>query len=473
MALRTWSKVLLAALGVGLLAGASQLGVAFGLGIVRLSRTFPTGEENQWTAQMAWVTWFAMVAAVAGAVAADRMARRHGHVGGTGSRIAYAVCAGIGAAVLVPLCMQPARFAQVQSTDPVLVIGLSAALGAIAGVFVAIAALSQESLLWNVVVVTAGGWLLAIISVAPSLGSGDPLTDVRLGVPDLASLSTGTTQSLAVMTMPLLALVGGAAIAGVGRWLGRPPMTIAASGLIGPAMMCLAYLVAGPGSSADKYQAAPYWGALVAVGAGVLGSVLATAARRPTFPSRRPEPDSAPSPSPAPSPPSAAPRPSQSSASSPSLPDEPTADLSRGSSDDEPSTVDLARSTNEGRPARRPPPAARESAVGGAVTAFAAGRRAAARQAQPDDPAASTPAPARPSKAAPKDAPGDRPRKGLFGRRRATPAPPEPDPEPIPKGDVPTQRGSQTRPEAPLKPRDEEYVDWVSGLSTDPDKDRP
>ncbi|BCB86770.1 hypothetical protein Psuf_040830 [Phytohabitans suffuscus] len=274
--------MLLAALGVAMLAAASQLGVAFGLGIVRLSRTFPVDQENQWTAQMAWVTWFAMVAAVAGAIAAERTARRHGYEGGTGSRIAYSVFAGIGAAVLVPLCMQPARFAIVRATDPVLVIGLSAALGAVAGVFVALAALSHQPLMWNVGAVIAAVWALALVSVIPSLGPDDPLPTLRLGVLDLASFSTGTAQSAAVVTMPLLALAIGAATAGIGRWLGRPPVTIAASGIIGPAMLCLAYLVAGPGSETDKFQAAPYWGALVAVGAGTLGSVLATVVRRPS-----------------------------------------------------------------------------------------------------------------------------------------------------------------------------------------------
>ncbi|WP_173056629.1 hypothetical protein [Phytohabitans houttuyneae] len=294
MAIRTWSRVLLAALGVAMLAAASQLGVAFGLGVVRLSRTFPVDQENQWTAQMAWVAWFAMVAAVAGAVAADRMARRHGYEGGIGSRTAYSFCAGIGAAVLVPLCMQPARFAIVRSTDPVLVIGLSAALGAVAGVFVALAALSHRPLLWNVGAITGAAWLLALISVIPSLGPDDPLPNLRLGVLDLASFSTGAAQSSAVVTMPLLALVIGAATAGIGRWLGRPPVTIAASGIIGPATLSLAYLVAGPGTDTDKFQAAPYWGALVAVGAGTLGSVLATVARRPNFGPATPDEEPAP-----------------------------------------------------------------------------------------------------------------------------------------------------------------------------------
>jgi hypothetical protein len=91
MALRTWGRVLVTALAVGLLASTSQLGVAFGLGIVRLDRTFAAAEENQWVAQLAWITWIPIVAAVAGAVAGNRRAVRHGYHGGTGSRILYSI----------------------------------------------------------------------------------------------------------------------------------------------------------------------------------------------------------------------------------------------------------------------------------------------------------------------------------------------------------------------------------------------
>jgi hypothetical protein len=582
MAIRTWSRVLLAALGVAMLAAASQLGVAFGLGIVRLSRTFPVDQENQWTAQMAWVAWFAMVAAVAGAIAADRMARRRGYEGGTGSRIAYSLVAGVGAAVLVPLCMQPARFAIVRATDPVLVIGLSATLGAVAGVFVALAALSYQPLLWNVGAIGAATWALALASVIPSLGPDDPLPNVRLGVLDLASFSTGAAQSSAVVTMPLLALALGAATAGLGRWLGRPPLTIAASGLIGPAMLCLAYLVAGPGSDTDKFQAAPYWGALVAIGAGTLGSVLATVVRRPSprpakpaeeapagAPSEQPSAADRPSRDPAiepvfrepptgewsvplprhgaePSPSrSASPSASTSASTTASLAatDETTASLPAGEppagrgggffSTAEPTpardsaggsgagrfeepTADLsphspppdARSTPPAAPpppptraGRRPSAASRDPGAAGAVTAFSAGRRAAgystgeipvysgpedeptrdttdgggrsrAGSGAADEPTGRKARKRRKEKPPVTDQPAEdaapRQRRGLFGRRRPAPAP-EPA-EPTSTLDVPTQRG-EPRPEPPLKPRDEEYVDWVSGLSgrdTDP-----
>ncbi|WP_173041272.1 hypothetical protein [Phytohabitans flavus] len=555
MAIRTWSRVLLAALGVAMLAAASQLGVAFGLGIVRLSRTFPVDQENQWTAQMAWVCWFAMVAAVAGAVAADRMARRHGYEGGTGSRIAYSLFAGIGAAVLVPLCMQPARFAIVRDTDPVLVIGLSAALGAVAGVFVALAALSHQPLLWNVGVVSAAAWALALVSVIPSLGPDDPLPNLRLGVLDLATFSSGAAQSSAVATMPLLALAVGAACAGLGRWLGRPPTATGPSGIIGPAMLCLAYLVAGPGTETDKFQAAPYWGALVAVGAGTLGSVLAAVARRP---SRRPAEPAEETAAAAPQEQDAAAHPSREPGIEPVFREPPA----EGWSVPLPGTAQSRRRLRPHRPRARPPrrrphrcpwssrqvaevtasprrpsPAQAAALAEAPEADFSTSRRPTSRRSPRRDPLPAQPrrrrlrlpharpaGPARVTREPPRQRPPSPPGAGrpatpparspstparktspttaavaVIPRptATATPAPtspptsrpppaprplrapsrgsPTPEPvEPPSQIDVPTQRGGQPRPEPVLKPRDEEYVDWVSGLSSrDPDRRDP
>jgi hypothetical protein len=274
MAYRTWGKVLLAALVVGLLAGAGQLGFAYGLGIVRFARDFD-GISGQWAAHLAWVAWFAMLSTVAGAFVADRLARRSGYLGATGSRIAYAVAAGAGAAAVAPLSMLPARGAEVPSVDAVTVAGLSALLGAVAGVFVALAVLLHQVIGWNVAAVTGLAWLLALISVAPSLGPDDALPAVRLGVLDPAWLGDGTAQRLAIVCMPAIAVMAGAGVGLLGRWRGHPVVPVAASGVVGPGMLALAYLIAGPGGSGDSYQTAPYWGAIIAVGAGALGSVLA------------------------------------------------------------------------------------------------------------------------------------------------------------------------------------------------------
>ena len=76
MAFRTWAKLLGATLGVAALAAASQLGIAYGLGILRLTRVLDVPTRDQWTAQLAWVAWFAMMAAVLGALAGGWLLER-------------------------------------------------------------------------------------------------------------------------------------------------------------------------------------------------------------------------------------------------------------------------------------------------------------------------------------------------------------------------------------------------------------
>src|SRR3982751_5792956 len=134
MAFRTWAKLLGATLGVGALAGASQLGLAYGLGILRLTRVVTVTTRDQWTAQLAWVAWYAMTAAVIGALVGRTLlaqarstaqARNTAQARpGAGTRIALSLVAGIGGAVVVPLTMQPARTAQIDGVHPVFVIGV-------------------------------------------------------------------------------------------------------------------------------------------------------------------------------------------------------------------------------------------------------------------------------------------------------------------------------------------------------------
>jgi len=312
MAFRTWVKLLLATLGVAALAGASQLGLAYGLGIVRLTRVLDVATRDQWTAQLAWVAWFAMVAAAVGASAGALLLQRwqpapqstpdpadtdsgawptsisaarpsEPRAPSAGTTIALAVAAGIGAAVVVPLTMQPARTAQVAGVDPVVVIGICASLGAILGIFAACAAVAQSVVRWNLATVGVAVWVLAIVSVSQSLASNDP--PVRLGVFDAGFLSSAATQRTALLTMPAIALLAGAALGWQARRQERSTLTIALAGLAGPALLTLAYLIAGPGSGDDRYQIVPYWAAMTATGAGVLGSVLAAVLRRGPGPS--------------------------------------------------------------------------------------------------------------------------------------------------------------------------------------------
>lgn len=336
MTFRTLRAAIPVAFGAGALAGAGQLGFGYGLGILRVGRTFDSATVNQWAANLTWTAWISITAALVGAA----VAYRHAHLsqGGAdrtgrqpatdppaadpaavkpaavdpaaanpgavdpgavnqaasgqppapirdrpefGVRLAIAAGAALGAALVVPLSMLPARTAQVPSVEPVLVIGITAALGAVVGIVAALGVLGPRPLRWNLAGVVGGGWLLALISVLPSLDPADPLPTVRLGVFDPAWLAAGSGQRLAVVTMPALALVAGALTGGLARWRGYPRHVVATCGAAGAGTLGLAYLIAGPGTDADRYQAAPYWGALAAIVAGLLGSVLAATVRWP------------------------------------------------------------------------------------------------------------------------------------------------------------------------------------------------
>lgn len=271
MAFRTWAKLFWATLGAGALAGASQLGLAYGLGVLRLTRAIDVTTRDQWVAQLAWVAWIAMTSAVVGAMAGRLLLPKHA---GAGTRLVTSVAAALGAAVVVPLTMQPARTAQIDGVRPVFIIGVCAALGAALGIVAAYAALSRAVARWNLTAVSLAVWVIAIVSVAPSLAPSDPLPAVRLGVFDADFLSDSVTQRTALFTMPVLALICGIAVGVAARRRQLTMLEIALAGLAGPALLTLAYLIAGPGAGAQRYQVVPYWAAMTAAGAGVLGSVL-------------------------------------------------------------------------------------------------------------------------------------------------------------------------------------------------------
>ncbi|MFD6564505.1 hypothetical protein [Micromonospora profundi] len=281
MAYRTWGKLLLTALGVSVLAGAGQLGVAYGFGIVRLTGAFTGTTVNQWPAQLVWVGWFAANAAVAGAVLTGRLARRDVPAASTGRQLAIGGAAALGATVVAPLCMQPARAAELISVDPVWAVGICAVLGAVIGAGAAIAVLLRPELGWNMAAVAGAVWLLALISVLPSLGTVGPLPTVRLGVLEPSWLDDAAAQRLALLLLPIVALLAGAATAALARSRGQVPLVSGATGVAGPVLVAFAYLTAGPGDAVDRYQASPYYGALIAVLAGALGAAAAALLRWP------------------------------------------------------------------------------------------------------------------------------------------------------------------------------------------------
>ncbi|MGW2627678.1 hypothetical protein [Micromonospora taraxaci] len=281
MAFRTWGRLLLTALGVSVLAGAGQLGVAYGFGIVRLTGAFTGTTVNQWPTQLVWVGWFAANAAVVGAVLTGRLARRDAPPPSTGRQLAIGGAAALGATVIAPLCMQPARAAELISVDPVWAVGICAVLGAVVGAGAAIAVLLRPELGWNMAAVAGAVWLLALISVLPSLGTTGPLPTVRLGVLEPSWLDDAAAQRLALLLLPIVALLAGGATAGLARWRGQAPLVSGATGVAGPVLVAFAYLTAGPGDAVDRYQATPYYASLIAILAGALGAAAAALLRWP------------------------------------------------------------------------------------------------------------------------------------------------------------------------------------------------
>ncbi|MEV4841704.1 hypothetical protein AB0K20_00475 [Micromonospora matsumotoense] len=284
MAFRTWGRLLLTALGVSMLAGAGQLGIAYGFGIVRLTGDFP--DVNRWPAQLAWVGWFAVTAAVVGAVLTGRLVRREGLPQDTPVQLAISGAAALGALVVAPLCMQPARAVELSAVDPVWAVGICAVAGAVVGAGAASAVLLRPPLGWNVALLGGAVWLVALVSAAPGVLSTEPLRTVRLGMLEPAWLGADRAQQLAMLLLPVVALVAGAVTGGLARRRGHVPLIGGAAGATGPVLLAFAYLTAGPGDPGDRYQLAPYYGALIAVATGALGSVAATLLRWPLLPAR-------------------------------------------------------------------------------------------------------------------------------------------------------------------------------------------
>jgi hypothetical protein len=383
--------------------------------------------------------------------------------------------------------MLPARAATLTSISPTLTAGLGAVLGALIGMAAALATLSQRPFRWNAALVIGGVWLLALLSVAPSLGPADPLPDVRLGVADPASFSDASATRLAVLTMPALGLLAGLVSGLLARSGGYSTVVGAGCGAIGPALLTLAYLAAGPGGG-DSYQAAPYWGALIGTGAGALGSVLATVLHLPRAAPERDVPaapgpgGAAPGPAGTPTIPSYEPDGGRDVATSPPEPAESPAeqasprppepaggrpegawfDEARRPAEEETGATSAGDWTEE--PAAREhaassrPPAAEAAPVAGRHAAQAAeSRNATAGRGTAD----ATTADAR--TAEPETAGRDEAKRGLFRRSRRPAASAAPEPTEAAPESQRTARG-RDRAERPIRPRDEEYVSWVSGL---------
>jgi hypothetical protein len=295
MAVRGWGGPIATAIGVAAIAGAAQLGLGYGLGVVAwLPSTDPAGDAA-WVASLAWAAWIAATSTVAGAICAERLTgpRADGStVDGdpaaplaTGVwRSALAVAAAVGALVTVILVAVPARAATRADTfSPQTIAAGYAVVGVILGLLMAICALSSRAVASNVIATVGWLWLLAVAVVVERVVSGRGLASAQLGVWQVTA-DSARFWFRSNLYWPAAALsLGSAFLIGVfaARRSARNTATrvgAAVSGGAGPLLVAAAYFVATPrlvGIRAEQLSAhltAPY-----AVIAGLAGSVLMAA----------------------------------------------------------------------------------------------------------------------------------------------------------------------------------------------------
>jgi hypothetical protein len=313
MAVRGWGGSVAAAIGIAAYAGAAQLGLGYGLGIISWLPAADRAGEAAWAASLAWAAWIAATSTVAGAIGAARLAG-DGDADGYGdqpppmdsprrpeedqapvagpapdgsatllSRLSLAVASAVGGLVTVVLVAVPARAAvRADTFSPQTIAAGYAVLGVIIGLVVAIWALSSTAVAANVIATIGWLWLLAVIAVLDGVISGRGLTTAQLGVWQITA-DSGRFWFRDYFYWPGAALSLGSAFL-IGLLAARVParearrrIGTAVSGVAGPLVVAAAYFLAAPrlvGIRPEQLSAhllAPY-----AVLAGLAGSALVT-----------------------------------------------------------------------------------------------------------------------------------------------------------------------------------------------------
>jgi hypothetical protein len=284
---RRWARVLSTAAGTAAVAGAGQLGVAYGLGMVHLPTGVPAA--GMWETQLTWVAWIAALAVLAGAAGGAWMARREAEARPgapapweLGQRIVVSLAASIGAGIVIFLTALPARAIDLSGSDPALEAALAAVLGVVVGILAAVTTMSLRVAAVSVVTIVAVVWLIALVSVAPTLGPDAPPALVRPGVLDLPAFGDGARSTVARLSAPLLVLLVGTALAAAARSRGLPRLHTIAAGVAGPVLLASAYLIAPPAGDDRAVQGPAFGGAMIALGIAVLAAVMLAMTRLPT-----------------------------------------------------------------------------------------------------------------------------------------------------------------------------------------------
>ena len=288
MAVRGWGGSIAAAIGIAACAGAAQLGLGYGLGIITWLPASDRVGEAAWAASLSWAAWIAATSTVAGAIGAQRLteaADADGDPPGAAflGRLSLVVAAAVGALVTVALVAVPARAAvRADTFSPQTIAAGYAVIGVLLGLVFATWALSSRAAAGNVIATVGWLWLLSVVSVTEGVVSGGDQPPAQLGVWQITSGSEAFWFR-DYLYWPGAALSLGAAFV-IGALVARRPardpfhrVGAAVSGIAGPLVVAAAYFLAAPrlsGIRAEQVSAhllAPY-----AVLAGLAGSVLVT-----------------------------------------------------------------------------------------------------------------------------------------------------------------------------------------------------
>ncbi|HEY1175217.1 MAG TPA: hypothetical protein VGF17_03600 [Phytomonospora sp.] len=275
MARNAWGIAVATAFGTAAVIATAQLGVAYGLTMI----DWRTGTAGLWSTNMAWTTWLAAVSTVLGAIAASIVATAKGSQS-VAVRLSSVLAAGLGAGVLAPLVALPAREnaqAGVSGT-PFLAVGI----GIAAGLALALIAMAARPVAWSMFASTGLIWLLAVLSVAVPVGD-ETLPTAQLGVwGSWADVSGGLAKRGFALAPPLIvgSLLIGVIVALVARGTGKNQGIAAASGVVGPLLVTVAYLVAGPGTGTTVNSMSAFLMGPFAAIVGLLGSLVVTLLRR-------------------------------------------------------------------------------------------------------------------------------------------------------------------------------------------------
>ncbi|MEU8655981.1 Hansenula MRAKII killer toxin-resistant protein 1 [Actinoplanes philippinensis] len=278
MAEKGWTTQAATAAGIAAGAGAAQLGLGYGLGVIAWPVT-ATEADSVWLGSLGWATWITASATVLGAVIAGRMrAERSDRWRGLW-RFALSAAAALGALVIVALVALPARDAvRTGSLSPQAVAAGYATAGLLAGLVVAFWAVSSGPVAANLIGTALWLWALAIAGVVAELVTGRDFATYLTSWQFAESVSPvqygGIYWPSALLT--LVAAFGIGLVAAVpAAWRGELGLGTAISGAVGPLLVAFSFLTLAPllteamGPIESAYLIAPY-----AVLAGLGGSAL-------------------------------------------------------------------------------------------------------------------------------------------------------------------------------------------------------